>query len=74
MDREISGGMENLLAAEKIVGQKLEFPQNGTGAKYKNPARAVMYNFAPELDGDIKHSISNLAATEKNLKHKYSLD
>jgi hypothetical protein len=74
MDRDISGAFENLEAAEKIVGAKLEFPENGTGKLYKNPARAIMYNFAPELDGDIKDAVKNLSDTEKKLEHTYSLD
>jgi hypothetical protein len=38
-----------------------------------NPAKKTMYNFAPELEGNIKDSIKNLSDTEGNLKHKYQL-
>jgi hypothetical protein len=70
MDRDISNGFENLKVAEGIVGH------NWVGIdkdKYSNPAKKVMYNFAPKLDGDIIDSQGNLAATEKKLEHKYAL-
>lgn len=56
MDRDIQGGFENLLAAEQIVGHKLVMGTDESKKRWANPARKVMYNFAPELDGDIKDS------------------
>jgi len=70
MDRDIQGVLINLEAAEKIVGHHWI----GIGDEYKNPAREVDYNFAPELDGDIKDAIKNQADSEKKLNHKYELD
>jgi hypothetical protein len=70
MDREVSNSFENLAVAEGIVGHHWAGIDKD---KYSNPAKKVMYNFAPELDGHIKDSIKNLADTEKNLKHKYEL-
>jgi len=70
MDRDISNGLENLAVAEGIV------KHHWVGIdkeKYKNPAKKVMYNFAPKLDGDIIDSKANLAATEKVLDHEYAL-
>jgi len=70
MDRDISGSLENLTVAEGIVGAHWA----GINAdKYANPAKKVMYNFAPALDGDIRDSHANLAATEKKLDHTYEL-
>lgn len=70
MDRDIMGGLDNLKAAEKIVKHKWV----GIDAeKYANPAKAVMYNFAAPLDGDILDSQTHLAATEKRLDHAYAL-
>merc|ERR1712083_960883 len=70
MDRDIMGSLDNLKVAEGIVGSKWAgIPKD----KYSNPAKKVMYNFAPKLDGDIVDSHANLAATEKVLEHKYSL-
>jgi hypothetical protein len=48
MDRDIQGSFENLKVAEGIVGEK--FSDNFDGDKYKNPAKKVDYNFAPELE------------------------
>jgi len=53
MDRDIQGSFENLGAAEKIVGHHWPGIEKD---KYKNPAKKVMYNFAPELDDVIKTS------------------
>jgi len=74
MDRDIQGAFENLDAAEKIVGHHLVMGTAESKKKWANPARAIMYNFAPELDGEISTSIKNLADTEKKLDHVYSLD
>ena len=41
--------------------------------KYANPAKKVMYNFAPKLDGDIVDSQAHLKATETKLDHTYAL-
>jgi len=74
MDVDIKASLANLPVAEKIVGDK--WAPMGTPesiAKYSNPAKKTMYNFAPELDGNVKDSIKNLSDSETNLKHKYSL-
>lgn len=42
-------------------------------AKFSNPAKKVLYNFKPELDGNIRDSVKNLADTEAVMKHKYEL-
>jgi len=64
------GSLDNLKVAEKVVGKTWT---GIDGAKYSNPAKKVMYNYAPKLDGDIIDSKANLAATEGVLKHEYSL-
>jgi hypothetical protein len=68
MDRDVSNSFENLSVAEGIVGHKWGGIDKD---KYSNPAKKVMYNYAPKLDGDIIDSQGNLAATEKTLKHAY---
>ena len=47
MDRDIQGGLQNLIAAEKIVKHHWAGIDKD---KYKNPAKKVDYNFAPALD------------------------
>lgn len=74
MDVDIKGSLANLPVAEKIVGQQWNsFGTAESAAKYANPAKATMYNFAPDLDGNVKDSLKNLSDSETNLKHKYSL-
>merc|ERR1711934_843991 len=70
MDRDIMGSLDNLAVAEGIVKHQWAGIDK---AKYSNPAKKVMYNFAPKLDGDIIDSKANLAATEKVLDHEYQL-
>jgi len=64
------GSLDNLKVAEAVVGKKWV---GIDAAKYSNPAKKTMYNFAPKLDGDIIDSHANLAATEKALDHTYEL-
>jgi len=74
MDRDIQGSLANLPVAEKIVGhQWSNFGTEESAKKWENPAKKVLYNFAPNLDGNIKDSLKNLSDTEVNLKHKYEL-
>jgi hypothetical protein len=74
MDKDISASLENMPVAEKIVGhQWTNFGTEESKAKWSNPAKKTMYNFAPDLDGNIRDSIKNLSDTETNLKHKYEL-
>ena len=70
MDRDIMGSLQNLKVAEGIVKHGWKGIDK---EKYSNPAKKVMYNFAPNLDGDIIDSKANLAATEKVLDHTYQL-
>jgi len=70
MDREVQGTFEDLAVAEGIVKHHWAGIDKD---KYSNPAKKVMYNFAPKLDGDIVDSQANLGATEKKLDHTYAL-
>jgi len=53
MDRDIQGSIEDLNVAEGIVKHHWVGIDKD---KYANPAKKVMYNFAPKLDGDIQDS------------------
>jgi len=70
MDRDVMGSLDNLKVAEGVVGHQWVGIDK---AKYSNPAKKVMYNYAPRLDGDIQDSQANLKATEKVLDHAYAL-
>jgi hypothetical protein len=74
MDREIKDSLSNVPVAEKIVGDHLsDMTTDEFKEKYSNPAKKVDYNFAPELDGNIRDAQKNLSDTETKLNHKYSL-
>lgn len=74
MDKDIAGSLANVPVAEKIVGhQWSNFGTEESKAKWSNPAKKVLYDMEPKLEGGIKDSIKNLSDTETNLKHKYEL-
>jgi hypothetical protein len=74
MDRDVAGSLSNLPVAEKLVGHKwTNFGTEESKKKWENPAKKVLYNFAPELDGNIRDSVKNLSDTETKMKHKYKL-
>ena len=57
MDIDIKNSLSNLPVAEKIVGDKwTNFGTEESKEKWANPAKKVLYNFAPDLDGNIKDS------------------
>ena len=59
--------------AEGIVKHHWEFGTDASKEKWKNPAKEIMYNFAPDIDRDVKDTQSNLANTETALGHSYHL-
>ena len=73
MDREISGGLEDLKVAEGIVGKKWKWE----GKKYRNPARhnavTPYYGEGSTLEDDIKVSQKNEANAEEALGVKMEL-
>jgi len=74
MDRDIKDSLSNLPVAEGIVKANWnDFGTEESKERWSNPAKKVLYNFAPELEGNIKDSQKNLSDTETNLKHKYKL-
>jgi len=76
MDRDIAGSLANLAGAQKQLGHtwtNFGTEESRESGKWMNPAKKTMYNFAPELDHNIKDSIKNLSDTEVNMKHKYNL-
>merc|ERR1712224_717831 len=56
-DKDINDNFDSLKLAESMNGHVLDFPNS----KWKNPAKKVLYNFRPALDGDV-------ISTQKNLK------
>ena len=48
---------ENERIASKMIGHEWKFPTGDK--KWKNPAKDVDYNFAPELDSDVRSTIKH---------------
>ena len=72
-DRDIKANFNSLKKAEGIVKHHWEFGTDASKEKWKNPAKETMYNFAPDIDRDVKDTQSNLANTENALGHTYHL-
>jgi len=71
MDHDIVANDASLKAAEDIVGKKWDFKMQKPPI---NPAKKVLYDDGPKLDGDIVDSRTNLKNTETKQKHKLVLD
>lgn len=74
MDVDVKGSLANMPVAEGIVGKKWDdFGTDASKARWANPAKKTLYDYSPELDGNMKDSIKNLSDTETKLNHKYEL-
>jgi hypothetical protein len=75
VDHDITDAFDNVKVAEETVGHKWEheFGSPESKSKYLNPAKAVMYNFAPDLDGNMVDSANSLKIAEKQRNKKYEL-
>jgi len=64
-DQDIKNTLADEKIASKVVGKHWKFPTGDD--RWKNPARDVDYNFAPELDSQIKDSLANTKYAESEL-------
>jgi len=71
VDKDILDNHADLKIAEGIVGKKWDFKMQKPPI---NPAKKVLYDDGPKLDGDIVDSRQNLKDTEVKLSHKFVLD
>lgn len=72
-DHDIIGSLDNIALAQAHYNTTWSMGTAESKAKFHNPAKDVMYNYAPDLDGDIIDSQSNLANAEDSLGKKYEL-
>jgi hypothetical protein len=72
-DREIKANFNSLKKAEQIVHHNWVFGTKESKDKWKNPAKEVMYDYAPDLDRDVKDSQASLSNTESYMGHTYHL-
>ena len=72
-DRDIKANFNSLKKAEAIVHHNWVFGTKESKDKYKNPAKEIMYDYAPKLDLDVRTTETNLGNAENALGHKYQL-
>jgi len=72
-DKDINDNFEDLKIAEGMIGHEFQIGTAASKAKWKNPAKDVDYNFAPQLDGDTIATLKNLKDSESNLGHKWTI-
>lgn len=66
-DEEIEDNFKSLNEAELQRGHIWRFKDAYSKIAYENPAKAVDYNFAPELDEDAKSTIEHYTDAESTL-------
>ena len=72
-DHDIASSLENERVASKLVGHNWKFKTPESFEKYRNKAKDVDYNFAPNLDGDITASIASMGGAELSTGKKMEL-
>jgi len=73
VDKDITDSHVDLALAEKALSHKLVMGTEASKAKWHNVAKDTDYNFAPKLDGDMVSTAKNLADSETNLGHKWTI-
>jgi hypothetical protein len=73
-DPEILGTANSISIGEAMHKHKLIMGTPESKAKWHNPAKDTMYNFAPELDGDIKDAQAHLGYAEDQRQHKWVIE
>ena len=73
-DPEISANANSLSIAEAMHKHKLIMGTPESKAKWHNVAKDTLYDFAPDLDGDIVSTQSHLDGAEKVVGHKWVIN
>lgn len=64
-DRDVKDTLVNERIASKLVGRQWTFPTGDE--RWKNPAKNVDYNFAPELSQEVRDSINSAKIAETSV-------
>jgi hypothetical protein len=70
-DVDVIGTEGSIQHAETQIGKKWDFTFQKPPV---NPAAKTMYNFAPELEGDMKASLKNTAQAEDDLSFTWNIE
>jgi hypothetical protein len=73
-DPDMVGTKNAISIAEAMHNHKIIMGTKESRAKWHNVAKDTMYNFAPDLDENIRHSQKNLADSEDRLGHKWVIE
>jgi len=73
-DPEIAAASNSLSIAEAMHKHKLIMGTPESKAKWHNVAKDTLYDFAPELDGDMQSTAAHLAGAEKSTQHKWVIE
>jgi hypothetical protein len=73
-DPEIDANAKSVSIAEAMHQHKLIMGTAESKAKWHNVAKDTMYNFAPELDDDMKNTAGHLGIAEGMTKHKWVIE
>jgi hypothetical protein len=73
-DPDIVGTANAISIGEAMHKHKLVMGTPESKAKWHNPAKDTMYNFAPELDEDMKSTTSHLGYAEGQRAHKWVIE
>ena len=72
-DPDITANANSLSIAEAMHKHKLIMGTPESKAKWHNVAKDTLYNFAPELDDDMKNTASHLGLAEGIRGHKWNI-
>ena len=70
-DPDIAGTLSSVADAEKRLDYKLNLGTEESKKYWHNVAKDTLYNFAPELDADVKTTQYNIGAASEALDHPF---
>jgi len=72
-DTDMNDAKDSLSLAEKQLEHKWVFGTAESKKKWHNPAKDVMYNYAPKYDLEMDVSLKNLQDAQEKLNHKWDI-
>lgn len=73
-DPDMVGTLTNEALASRMVNHNWEFGTEESKAKWHNVAKDTLYDFAPNLDGDMVATEKHLGDAETRLNHKWVIE
>ena len=73
-DPDNAATLNSIAIGEAAHNHKLIMATPESQAKWHNVAKDTLYNYAPELDEDVKYTAEHLAGSETRLGHKWVIE